>query len=431
VPVVSIPYEQHQIELSIPAGVRYQVAVPRDIEAANDVGAEIRRAIEQPLGSPRLRDLAKPGQKVAIAVTDITRKALEDKIVPVLLSELREAGVGYEDVTLVVATGTQRANTREELIEKLGRAVVDQVRIVNHDAYDKSRLVMVGTTSSGIRVILNKEVVEADLRTATGSVDPHLYAGYSGGAKTIAVGCASEETIAGTHSVSVCEHPSVRLGVVKGNIFRAFLDEVGTLARVDFVVNVVQTGDGRLVRAFAGAPASVHAEAVELARSIFETPVAEEADIVVSSPGYPKSRTLYHSGRAFNNVLFGERPVVKQGGTVIIPAKCQDGYGHKDGPATLIEFSRKGPDALIEWVRKLRQNNPGHLFAYRVAHAVKRARIVLTDCSLNAADLARMWIENVDTLQEAFDREVRLRKDPFVLVLPFATVTLPVLTGGS
>lgn len=426
-PRIAIPYEQHDIELSVPAGIDYQVAVPREVETARDVGAEIRRSITQPLGSPELRELAKPGRKVAIAVTDITRKAFEDTVVPILLGELREAGVRYEDVTLVVATGTHRANTREELIEKLGPSVVDKVRIVNHNAYDKSRLAMLGTTSSGIRVILNKDVAEADLRIATGSVDPHLYAGYSGGAKTISVGCASAETIAGSHNVRVCEDPSVRLGVVEGNVFRALVDEVGSLARVDFVVNVVQTGDGRLVRAFSGAPASVHAKAVELARTIFEVPVAREADVVVSSPGYPKSRTLYHSGRAFNNVLFGRRPVVKVGGTVIIPAKCQDGYGHEDGPAALARFRDAGPDALIEWTRSLRASSPGHLFAYRVAHAVKRAKIVLTDCSLDAADLAGMWIEKATSLQEAFDREIGLRKDPFVLVLPFGTITLPVI----
>ncbi len=428
-PAVSIPYEHGEIRLQINGNVRHEVLAFSPVQHVRDVDAEIRRAMGAPAAGPRLRDLAKPGQKVAIAATDITRKVFEDRIIPLLLEELAAAGVQREDIVIVVGTGTHRANTREEIIEMYGRAVVEQVRIVNHDAYDVSRLVRIGSISRGIPVSLNKEVAEADLRIATGGVDPHLYAGYSGGAKTVAVGCASAETIGATHHISICADPSVRLGVVEGNLFRRFLDEVGRLARVDYVVNVVQTGDGRLVRAFAGRPDEVHAQAVALARRIFETAVPAEADVVVSSPGYPKSRMLYHCGRAFNNILFGERPVVKQGGTIIIPARCQDGYGHEDGPATLRRFHRSGLgwDALIDWVRHEPQTNPGHLFAYRVAHALKRVRIVMTDCLLAAEDLAELGIDKEDTLQGAFDRALAGYKDPFVLIVPYGTVTLPVL----
>lgn len=428
-PQVKLPYERSAIDLALPDGLRYQIAAPRAVETVPEIGAELRRAMGNPVAGPRLRDLARPGQRVAIAVTDITRKVFEEHSLPLILEELAAAGVRDDEITIVVGTGTHRANNREELIEMYGRAVVERYRIVNHDAYDASRLVRIGSISRDITVLLNKEVVEADLRIATGGVDPHLYAGYSGGAKTVAVGCASAETIDATHHISICEDPSVRLGVVEGNLFRRFLDEVGRLARVDYVVNVVQTGEGKLVRAFAGQPDAVHAKAVELARTIFEAAVPREADVVISSPGYPKSRMLYHCGRAFNNILFGERPVVRQGGTIIIPAYCQDGYGHEDGPATLRRFKERGLDALIDWVRREPLTNPGHLFAYRVAQALKRVRIVMTDCLLPADELAELGIDKADTLQAAFDRAIAGYDDPFVLIVPYGTVTLPVLSG--
>lgn len=411
-----------EVTFSIPEDVSVQLVVPNPVQTIDDAAEAIRRAILAPIASERLRDKVRPGQKVAIAVTDITRKLPEDIILPVLLDELKAGGVRDEDVTVVVGTGTHRPNTEEELREMFGASVVGRVRVINHDAWDRAGLKELGRTPEGIPLVFNKAVAEADIRITTGVIEPHLFAGYSGGVKTITVGTAGVETIGATHNYDVMK--DTRLGVIEGNRFRRFLTEAGRALGVDFIVNVVQTGDKKLVGVFAGHPVEAFLEGVKVARCMYEVPVHEEVDIVISSANYPKSRDLYQATRAANPAVFGPRPFVKQGGAIIVVAPCEDGLGYHGFREWMLKA--KGPEDVIRMARE-EGFEPGEQKALILSWILLRARIVMAECLIPAETLGEVYLDSAPTVQEAINRELARRPGAKVAVMPDGILTLPVL----
>ncbi len=199
-----IPCGKKTIALQIPDGVPVQWVESRKMNPVPDVRRAVEEALHRPIGTSRLRDLVKPGQTVALVVTDITRRLPEEIIVPILLKELEAGGIAKKDITAVVATGTHRPNTPQELREKFGD-VVNEIPFINHDAYNPDGLVDLGRSPGGIPLIFNRTVAQADVRISTGVIETHLLAGYSGGVKSIAVGVAGEETIGATHNYEMLQ----------------------------------------------------------------------------------------------------------------------------------------------------------------------------------------------------------------------------------
>jgi lactate racemase len=416
-----IPCGKQKIDLKIPDHVPVQLVRSRKMDSVPDVKRAVEEALNRPLGSCRLQDLVKPGQKVAIVVTDITRKLPEETILPLVLRELEAGGIKRGDVTAVVATGTHRPNTPKELKEKFGETA-NEIPFLNHNSKDPGNLVQLGTTPGGIPLIFNKTVVEADLRISTGVIETHLFAGYSGGVKSIAVGVAGDETIGATHNYDIMKE--TRLGVIEGNRFRQFLTEATQALGLDFIVNVVQTGDKGVVRIVAGDPVLAFMEGVRTARELYEVEIDEPGDIVVSGVGYPKSRDLYQATRAANVVVFGPQPVVTPGGVILIPADCEDGCGHP-GYCDIMKRS-EGIDDVIAISRE-EGFAPGEQKALILAWILKRARIVMTDCTLPPDVLKELYLESSSTLQEALDQELNRKPNAKVLLIPDGLLTLPVL----
>ena len=311
--------------LQIPDGIPVQWVESRKMAPVPDVRRAVEEALSRPIGTPRLRELVKPGQTVALVVTDITRKLPEEIILPLLLKELEAGGIRKKDITAVVATGTHRPNTPEELREKFGE-VVDEIAFINHDPWNSEGLIHLGISKGGIPLVFNRTVAQADIRISTGVIETHLFAGYSGGVKSIAVGVAGEETIGATHNYEMLQQ--TRLGIIEGNEFRRFLTEATQALGLHFIVNVVQTGKKEVVKVVAGDPVKAFHEGVKVARELYEVEIDQPGEIVVSGVSYPKSRDLYQATRAANVVVFGPRPVVVKGGAILIPAPCEDGCGH-------------------------------------------------------------------------------------------------------
>lgn len=343
----AVPNGKKMVEFTIPDGVEVTVVEARKLPVLSEVERAVREAVANPVGGRRLQDMVRPGQKVAIIVTDITRKLPEDIILAVLVEELLAGGIRREDIIVVVATGTHRPNTREELTEMFGEENVSRLNFVNHNAWDKEGLVYLGKSRRGIPLVVNKYVAAADVKISTGVIETHLLAGYSGGVKSVAVGVAGAETIAATHNYPVMAE--TRLGVVEGNTFRDFLTEAALAVGLDFIVNVVQTGNKELVRVVAGDPVEAFLEGVKTARAMYEVEIDHQADIVIGGVGYPKNRDLYQATRAANTSVFGPRPVVKKGGVIIIPASCEDGFGH---PGYVEWMARSNsPEEIIEYAK--------------------------------------------------------------------------------
>lgn len=418
-----VPCGQREVELTIPDGVPVELVRSRSLPPLTDVPGAIREALARPTGSDRLSRLLRPGQKVAIIVTDITRKLPEDLILPELLAELLAAGIREQDIVVVVATGTHRPNTREELAGKFGEEMLSRLRFINHNAFDAATLKDLGRSRSGIPLVVNREVAEADVRLSTGVIETHLFAGYSGGVKSVAVGVAGAATIAATHNFEMLRE--TRLGVTEGNRFRDFLTEATRAVGLDFIVNVVQTAGKEVVRVVAGDPVEAWKEGVEAARAMYEVPLAAPADIVVAGALYPKSRDLYQATRAANTSVFGPEPVVKQDGVILIPTPCEDGFGH---PGYVDWMARcAGPEEII---RQAEEEGfaPGDQKALILAWIMRRAKVVITDCLIPAEELGRIHLDTASTLQEAFDRELARRPGARVAVIPDALLTLPVLS---
>ena len=416
-----IPCGKKMLSLEIPEGIEVRYVRSKEKAPVSDIKRAVEESLRNPIGSKRLCDLVRPGQRVAIVVTDITRKLPEEVIVPLLVEELERGGVSKEHITAVVATGTHRPNTPEELREKFG-PVVDQIAFVNHDPWNPEGLVDLGTSKGGIPLVFNKVVAEADIRISTGVIETHLFAGYSGGVKSIAVGVAGEKTIGATHNYDMLQQ--TRLGVIEGNEFRRFLTEATQAIGLHFIVNVVQTGRKEVVRVVSGDPVEAFQEGVKTARELYEVEVDFAGDIVVSGVSYPKSRDLYQATRAGNVVVFGPKPVVVRGGVILIPAPCEDGCGHP-GYCDIMRRC-ENPDEIIA-VSREEGFAPGEQKALILAWILRQARIVMTDCTLPEETLRSIHLETVSTLQKAFDQELKKNPRARVLLIPDGLLTLPIL----
>ncbi len=365
--------------------------------------------------------MVKPGKTVAIVVTDITRKLPEEIILPLLIKELEAGEIRKQDITAVIATGTHRPNTPEEIREKFGE-VVNDITFINHDPWGSKGLVNLGTSQGGIPLVINRIVAQADYRISTGVIETHLFAGYSGGVKSIAVGVAGEETIGATHNYRMMEH--TRLGVVEGNEFRRFLTEATLATGLHFIVNVVQTGKKEVVKVVAGDPVEAYLEGVKTARQLYEAEIDHPAEIVVSGVTYPKSRDLYQASRAANVVVLGPRPLVTKGGVILIPAPCEDGCGHP-GYCEIMKRSEDVEDVIA--ISREEGFAPGEQKALILAWILRHARVVMTDCSLPEETLKELYLECVPTLQEALNQELERNPKARVMLIPDGLLTLPIL----
>ena len=416
-----IPCGKKTIDLRIPDGVPVQWVESRKRTSVPDIRRAVEEALTRPIGTPKLRDLVKPGQTAALVVTDITRKLPEEIILPLLLKELEAGGMKKKDITAVVATGTHRPNTPEELREKFGE-VVDEIAFINHDPWNSEGLIHLGISKGGIPLVFNRTVAQADLRISTGVIETHLFAGYSGGVKSIAVGVAGEETIGATHNYEMLQQ--TRLGITEGNEFREFLTEATQALGLHFIINVVQTGKKEVVKVVAGDPVRAFHEGVKVARQLYEVEIDQPGEIVVSGVSYPKSRDLYQATRAANVVVFGPRPVVVKGGTILIPASCEDGCGHP-GYCNLMKRSEDIDDIIA--ISREEGFAPGEQKALILAWILKQARIVMTDCTLPEETLREIHLESIPTLQEALDQELKKNPRARVILIPDGLLTLPIL----
>jgi len=418
-----IPCGKKTIALQIPDGVPVQWVESRRMNPVPDARRAVEEALHHPIGTSRLRDLVRPGQTVALVVTDITRRLPEEIIVPILLKELEAGGIAKKDITAVVATGTHRPNTPQELQEKFGD-VVNEIPFINHDAYNPDGLVDLGRSPEGIPLIFNGTVAQADVRISTGVIETHLLAGYSGGVKSIAVGVAGEETIGVTHNYGMLQR--TRIGIIEGNEFRKFLTEATQALGLHFIVNVVQTGKKEVVKVVAGDPVSAFHEGVKVARDLYEVEIDHAAEIVISGVSYPKSRDLYQATRSANAVIYGPKPVVRQGGVILIPAPCEDGCGHPG----YCEIMRRAED-VDDIIAISREEGfaAGEQKALILARILKCARIVVTDCTLPVESLKELYLESVPTLQEALDQELRRNPKARVTLIPDGLLTLPIVRG--
>jgi len=314
--------EASGVTIDIPAGDDVTLVQPPQVAAIPT--SAIQQALLSPVGSHSLVDLAKGCRRVAIITSDSTRSVpcarLLDQILPMLLS----AGIQIENITVVVALGVHRPATQAEMDGYLG-SWKGRLKIINHDAFDPDRLSIVGRTSRGNEVRINRTVAEADLRIALGQVEPHEFAGFSGGPKSVLAGVSSEEAIKSNHSPQMLMHPLALPGVTYGNPIWEDILEAAIAADIQFIVNVILTPELEIAGVVAGALESAHAAAIALYQQIYRVavPLNDSADIVVTTPGHPLDMNLYQSIKP----LVAVQNIVRPGGVVVLYANCSEGTG--------------------------------------------------------------------------------------------------------
>ena len=377
-------------ERNLGAIVRPAPALP-----APDADAVIDAALDAPLGSPPLEEIVRPGQRVLVLSDDNTRPTPVHQILPRVLDRLVRAGVAPSDVEVLIAAGTHRPMTDQEIEAKLGPEMVRQIRVSRHQCYDFDALVRVTDPSAEHEIWLNRKMVEADFVLGIGNVVPHPHVGWSGGAKLLYPGIAGAATVANFHLVGV-ESPLNNLGRDDAPA-RVHLEDLAETAGLDFAINTVLTPNHRLFRVFGGIPRPVQSAARDSAKEVYGVPVAKRYDIVISN-AYPAVLEFWQAGKG----IFSGDLILNDGGTIILTAPCPEGIGvtHPDQ----VEYLALDQMELLGRIanRQVKDAVAAGVCAL-LGHIKKRSRIAVVSPGLRQQDLHAMGFEAFLTLEEAVE----------------------------
>ena len=380
---------------------------------------EVMRALASPIGTETLRSFVKPGEKVAIVTSDITRPVPSDKILPPVIRELTDAGVRHEDIFIILALGSHRPHTPDEQKKIVGEEIFGQIRCIDSDPNDTLHL---GTTRRGTPVDIFRPAAQADRVICIGNIEYHYFAGYSGGVKAIMPGISTREAIQANHSAMTQE--GARAGEMDHNPVRQDIEEVTNFFSVDFIVNVILDENRQIVKAVAGHPVLAHREGCRFLDSLYKIEIQERADIVIASPGgFPKDINLYQAQKALDNA----KNAVRDGGIVILAAACSEGLGEHVFARWFSEAS-----CVEDLVKRIQQRFElgGHKAA-AIAMVLKRAGIFLVS-DLEDDFVRSLFMEPFHSVEEALAAAyARLGSAAGVIVMPHGGSTLPVLASSA
>jgi len=310
-------------ETSIPIDAPGELIRHREVAPVPDEAAAVRQALQHPIGTPRLSEIVKPGERTVIIVNDITRLARSELMLPPLVDELNAAGIPDGDILIVFALGIHRPQTPDERRRILGDDLYRRLRAVDHNAHDEHHLVTIGRTSFGNVVKINREVWEADRIILTGEIIYHLIAGYSGGRKSLVPGVAAASTTTFNHNMIF--DPRCRSGILEGNPAHEDLLEAARMAKPDFMLNVVLNPEGKLVKAVAGHMEHAHREGCRAVDEMLRADLDAPYDLIIASAGgYPLDIDIRQAHKGLENAV----QALKQGGSILFYAECRNGSGH-------------------------------------------------------------------------------------------------------
>jgi len=420
---VRLAYGRNGLDIEVPEE-NCSVVEPLYVPGLAGEGTSLLDVLRRPTGTPPLREVVTESHTVAIAVPDITRPIPTDRILPPVLEEL--VHVPREQVVILVATGSHRGSTVSELEEMLGADVVRDYRIVNHSAFERESLRYLGDTSAGIPIWLNREWLSANVRIAIGLVEPHLFAGFSGGPKMVAPGLSGIDTIMELHGPDLIAHPRSVWGVIGGNPVHKAIREIAHRTGVHFNLNVILNKERRIVRAYGGDLKTSHEAACQEARKIVMRPVPKPFDVVVTTnSGYPLDLNLYQTAKGMSAAAL----IVKEGGVIICASECSDGIP-EHGEYKRLLHSVSSLDEFIENMHSSEYRVMDRWEVQLQAQTQKKATVYLKsslpDEVVRAAHL--LPIHSVEeTLHDALQS---MGDDASVCVLPEGPQTIPYVVGA-
>jgi nickel-dependent lactate racemase len=425
--IVRLAYGTLGLDIDVDPAVT-TVVEPLHHPAATDPVAALRAALRDPVAGPPLRARVRPGQTVAIAACDGTRPQPRHLMIPAILDEL-DGLVRLDDVVILMATGTHRGNDDRELRQMFGDPVVDAVRIVNHDARDDGQLAWAGTHGDGVPVWLNRGWLDADVRITTGFVEPHFFAGFSGGPKLVAPGLAGLETVLVLHDAARIGDRRATWGVVEGNPVH---DDVRAIAAavggVTFALDVVLNREQAIVAAFGGDLAAMHAAACARARRTAMRPVTAPFDVVVTTnAGFPLDQNLYQAVKGMS----AAHQIVKPGGTIVCAAECRDGFPDH-GSYRQVLASAPSPQALLDSIRDRATTVPDQWQVQVQAKIQASSRVVMHTSYLTDAELAAAHLKQTSDISATVAEALALAgPGARACVLPEGPQTIPYLVSAA
>jgi nickel-dependent lactate racemase len=403
---VTVPQDAHVIE-------------PRHLAGLADERGAVAAALARPMGTAPLRDLVKATDRVAIVISDLTRPTPNHKLVPWLMAELPQ--VPREQFVIINGLGSHRPNTREELVQMLGEEIVATVAIENHDAFDDAKLIHVGRNSYGSEVYFNKTYVEAEFKIVTGFIEPHFFAGFSGGPKGINPGIAGIKTILDFHNAHMIGHPNSTWGLLEGNILQDSAVQNCRMAMPDFLLNVTLNGQKEITGVFAGEVFEAHRAGCAFVKEHAMYAVDAPFDLVITTnSGYPLDQNLYQTVKGMSAAAL----IVREGGAILSASECSDGVPNHGNYAKILQM-RETPQELLDMI-----NDPQFSMFDQWQVQVQAIIQLKADCylysTLDEATVRKAKFKQAADFQETLARLL----DGFgagarVAVLPYGPLTIP------
>jgi nickel-dependent lactate racemase len=387
---------------------------------APDPRETLLAAMRAPFESRTLPSIVKRNQRIAISVCDITRAQPRRETLEAIFSELPE--VRRQDVTILIATGTHRANTPAELERMLGPEIARECKVINHNSRDDSSVQYVGRTSTGVEVRLNRQWLAADVRITTGFVEPHFFAGFSGGPKMVAPGLAALDTVMTLHDARRIGHPNATWGTTEGNPIHDDVREIARMVPVDFSIDVTLNRDQEITAAFAGDILAEHRRACSYAKETAMRAVPEPFNVVLTTnAGYPLDQNLYQAVKGMSAAA----KIVKPGGTIVCAAECRDGLPDHGSYGEILA-SQPDPESLIAMINMPGYSRPDQWQVQIQAQIQLQAHVLVKASGLSDAALRAAHFEPIADVEQAVHDALR-RAGPgaTLCVLPQGPQTIP------
>ena len=414
-----LPYGNRFLTVRMPEGLRVTELKSQHIAGLKNPGEAITRSLRSPLASPPLKERLHSADKVVVIVTDNTRACPDSQLLPPILAEL-ETVIPKENITIIVALGLHAPLTQDQLVKKLGKRITKSYAVINHDADDT---VNIGITSRGIPVNINRKVVEADFRLSTGFIEPHFFAGYSGGRKSIFPGVSGHQSIQINHGYEMVAHPMSRTGILRGNPIHEDMVEQARIAKLNFIVNVLLNKQKEITHVVAGDPFIAHEKGCEIEAEIATVRVDRKFDIVVTTnSGAPLDLDFYQTCKGIENAS----RITREGGIIIIAAACDTGIG----PDSFKNLHAEA-DTLQEVLNRIKSEGPiGVQWQNQVLARVQLSNPVYLVSELEASLAEKMKVTPFPSVESALENALLvLGNKAEIALIPEGPLVLPILEG--
>jgi len=420
---VRLPYGDSFLDIDIPERFSGNILTAENIPGLANEKEAILDSLRNPLGCAPLRQLIGSHDRVAIIVTDNTRPCPDDRILPVILAELGEV-IPRDNITIIIALGLHTPLTDAEIVEKLGRDIVERYNVVNHDP---AQTTCIGETSRGVPVEVNSTVVEADFRISTGFIEPHFFAGFSGGRKSIAPGVSSARSIRSNHSYRMLDHPCAGAGVLENNPVHEDMVEQARMAGLDFIVNVLLNADHEITHVFSGDPVSAHETGCRTAAEILKVTAAAPVDITLTTNGgAPLDLDFYQTCKGIDTAA----QITREGGIIIVAAACNRGVGPEEFRE--LHASVGSPEDLLAKLSRSCDHAEGVSWQNQILARDQIDHEIFLISDLEESVVRSMMVTPVKSIQEGLEKAFASLGDGSSLaVIPQGPLVLPRLKSGS